>query len=57
MNPNTKDQEWPELQFRIDNLVGHFLKEDFTAIEYKTRIASLLQSSPKYDEQNVEEIS
>jgi hypothetical protein len=57
MNPNTKDQEWPELQFRIDKLVGHFLKEDFTAIEYKTRIAGLLQSPPKYDEQNVEEIS
>ena len=57
MNQNTKDQEWQQKQFRIDKLVGHFLKEDFPAIEYKTRIASLLQSSPKYDEQNVEEIS
>jgi len=57
MNPNTKDQEWQELQFRIDKLVGHFLKEDFPAIEYKTRIAGLLQSPPKYNEQNVEEIS
>jgi hypothetical protein len=55
MNPNTKDQEWQELQFRIDKLVGHFLKEDFPAIEYKTRIAGLLQSPPKYNEQNVEE--
>ncbi len=57
MNPNTQDQQWQELQFRIDRLVGHFLKEDFPAIEYKTRIAGLLQSPPKYDEQNVEEIS
>jgi len=55
MNQNTKDQEWQELQFRIDKLVGHFLKEDFPAIEYKTRIAGLLQSLPKYNEQNVEE--
>jgi hypothetical protein len=57
MNPNTKDQEWKELQFRIDKLVGHFLKEDYPAIEYKTRIAGLLQSPPKHNEQNVEEVS
>lgn len=57
MNQNTKDQEWQQLQFRIDKLVGHFLKEDFPAIEYKTRIAGLLQSLPEYNKQNVEEIS
>jgi hypothetical protein len=57
MNPNTKDQEWKELQFRIDRLVGHFLKNDVPAIEYKTHIAGLLQSPPKYNEQNVEELS
>ena len=44
-----------ELQFRIDKLVGHYLKEDFPAIEHKTRIAGLLQSPPEYNEQNVEE--
>jgi len=54
MNQNTKDQEWPHLQFRIDSLVGHFLKEDFPAIESKTRFSALLPSPPKY---NVEEIS
>ena len=57
MNPNTRDQEWKESQFRIDKLVGHFLKKDFPAIEYKTIIAGLLQSPPKYNEQNLEEIS
>jgi hypothetical protein len=57
MNPNTKDQEWKELQFRIDKLVGHFLKDDVSAIEHKTLIAGLLQSPPKYNEQNLEEIS
>jgi hypothetical protein len=56
MNPNTKDQEWKKSQYRIDKLVGHFLKEDFPAIEYKTIIASLLQLPSKYSEQNVEEI-
>jgi len=55
MNPNTKDQEWHQLQFRIDNLVGYFLKEDFLAIEYKTFIAGLLPSPPEYNEQKVEE--
>ena len=57
MNPNTKDQEWKESQFRIDKLVGHFLKDDVPAIEHKKLIAGLLQSPPKYNEQNLEEIS
>ena len=63
MNQNTRDQELEQLQlqlqlqFRIDKLVGNFLKDDFLAIEYKTLIAGLLQSPLKYNEQNVEEIS
>jgi len=57
MNPNTRDPEWKELQFRIDKLVGHFLKGDVHAIEYKTLIAGLLQTPPKYNEQNVEEVT
>jgi hypothetical protein len=56
MNPNTKDQEWKALQSRINKLVGHFLKEDFPAIEYKASIAGLLQLPLQYSEQNVEEI-
>ena len=55
MNPNTKDQEWQQLQSRINNLVGYFLKNDFLAIEHKTHIAGLLQPPPEYNEQNVEE--
>ena len=57
MNANTKDQEWQQLQSRINNFVGYFLKNDFLAIEHKTRIAGLLQSPPKYNEQNEEKIS
>ncbi len=55
MNKGITDQEWQKLQFRIDKFVGHFLKEDLPAIEYKTRIAGLLQSPPEYNEQNIEE--
>jgi hypothetical protein len=57
MNANTKDQEWQQMQSRINNFVGYFLKNDFLAIEHKTRIAGLLQSPPKYNEQNEEKIS
>ena len=55
MNKGITDQEWQKLQFRIDKFIGHFLKEDLPAIEYKTRIADLLQSPPEYNEQNIEE--
>ena len=57
MHQNTMDKGWQQLQVLIEKLVGHFLKEDFPAIEYKTRIAGLLQSPPEYNEQNVEKIS
>ena len=55
MNPNKKDQEWQQLQSRINNFVGYFLKNDFLAIEHKTHIAGLLQSPPEYNEQKAEE--
>jgi hypothetical protein len=55
MNPNKKDQEWQQLQSRINNFVGYFLKNDLLAIEHKTRIAGLLQSPPEYNEQKAEE--
>jgi hypothetical protein len=55
MNQDTKDQEWQQLQSRINKFVGHFLKNDIPAIEHKTHIAGLLQLPPEYNEQNVEE--
>ncbi len=57
MNQNTMDQGWQQLQSNIDKLVGHLLKENFPAIEYKTRIAGLLQWPPEYDEQSITKIS
>jgi hypothetical protein len=56
MNQNTNDQEWQQLQSRIDKLFGQFLKDNLPAIEYKTSIAGLLQLPPMYNEQNNEEI-
>ncbi|MFZ1036867.1 MAG: hypothetical protein WAN57_06640 [Smithella sp.] len=57
MNPNTMDQEWQHMKSRIDKFVGHFLKEDLLAIEYKMRIAGLLQAPAKYSEENEQGIS
>lgn len=55
MNPNIKDQEWQQMQHRINMFVGHFLKEDLLAIEYKTLVTGLLQSPSEYNEKNEEE--
>lgn len=55
MQQNTKDQEWQQMQNRINKFVGHFLKEDISAIEHKTRIAGLLQPPPEYNEQTAEQ--
>ncbi len=54
MNPNTKDQEWQQLRSRIEKFVGHFLKEDLLAIEYKMRIAGFLQVPTKHNEEKAE---
>jgi hypothetical protein len=55
MNQDAKDQEWQQMQHRVRKFVDHFLKDNLPAIEYKTRIAGLLQSTPEYDEQNEED--
>ena len=57
MNQNTMDQNWQQLQLRIDKLVNPFLKDDCPAIEYKTRIAGLLQLPSEYSEESVEKMS
>ena len=57
MNQEAIDQGWQQMQFRIDQLVGKYLKEDYPVIEYKTNISGLLQFKPEYNEQNAEKIS
>lgn len=57
MNQETKDQGWQQIQSKIDQLMGRFLKDDYPAIEYKTRIAGLLQLPPEYNGQSVKKMS
>lgn len=57
MNQTMMDTGWQQLQCRIDKYVRHFLKEDYPAIEYKTRIAGFLPLPLEYNEQDVEKAS
>jgi hypothetical protein len=57
MNQETKEQGWQRLEYRIDQMFGRFLKEDYPAIEFKTNIAGLLQSPSDYKERNAEEMT
>lgn len=56
MNKNNHEQEWQQLQSRINKFVGHFLKNDIPAIEHKTSVSALLPSPPQYDEDNIKGI-
>jgi hypothetical protein len=57
MNQETVDQGWQQLQSRINQLVGQFLREDFPIIEYKPRSIALLQMPSDYKSENAENIS
>ncbi|MEE9910485.1 MAG: hypothetical protein K4571_02075 [Deltaproteobacteria bacterium] len=57
MNQQTIDQNWQQLQSRIDRFVGHFLKEDLPAIEYRSNIAGLLPSPQGVSEQEINQAS
>jgi len=57
MNQQSVDLSWQQLQSRIDNFVGRFLKEDFPAIEYRSTIAGLLPSPLEYREPDIEKVS
>jgi hypothetical protein len=57
MNQETVDQGWQQIQSRINQLVGRFLKEDFPIIEYKPRSIALLQMPSDYKTENAENIS
>lgn len=55
MNQETLDQEWRRIESHVDQLVCRFLRNNCPAIEYKTRVAGLLQLPPEYSEENGEE--
>ena len=57
MNQETVDQGWQQLQSRINQLVGQFLREDFPIIEYKPRNIALLQMPSDYSSESAEKAS
>jgi hypothetical protein len=57
MNQEMRDQEWQQLQFRIDQMFGKFLKDKSPAIEYKPGNIALLLPLPDYDDENAEKMA
>lgn len=55
MNQEAIDQGWQQMQTRINQLVGRFLKEDYPIIEYKPRHVALLPMPASYKEENIED--
>ena len=50
------DQEWQQLQFRINEMVGKFLKDENTAIEYKPGSAPLMPPLLDYQNNDIEKM-
>ena len=50
------DQEWQELQFRINQMLGKFLKDENTAIEYKPGSAPILPPLLDYQAGDLEKM-
>jgi hypothetical protein len=55
MNKEAMDQEWQQMQSRINHLVGRFLKEDYPSIEYKPHTVKLLPVPSGYNDDNIED--
>jgi len=50
MNQQQADRKWQELESRIHQMVGGFLKSDVLAIEHKPRHIALLQMPQAYSQ-------
>lgn len=50
MNQQQADQKWRELELRIHQMVGGFLKNDVLAIEHKPLHIALLQMPREYSQ-------
>lgn len=57
MNQESRDQEWQQLQYRIDQMFGRFLKENNPAIEYKPGNIALLLPQLDYNDDNAENVA
>jgi hypothetical protein len=56
MNQDSIDQGWQRLQQHSDNLIRQFLRNDYPAIEYKSRSIALLQLPAEYKNEEMENI-
>lgn len=57
MNQESRDQEWQQLQYRIDQMFGRFLKDNNPAIEYKPGNIALLLPQLDYNDDNAENVA
>ncbi|MGP8154416.1 MAG: hypothetical protein ACLQBQ_09810 [Smithella sp.] len=55
MNQEKMDQEWQQMQSRINQLVGRYLKDDYSSIEDRSRSADELPTSSDYNDHNSED--
>lgn len=55
MNDEAMDREWQQMQFRINQIVVRFLKEDDPSIENKSRSVERLPAPPGYNEADAED--
>jgi len=52
MNQQTSDQEWQQLQARIEGFVGQVLRNDVQRIEYGPRFIAQMLEMPSERRQN-----
>ncbi|MCX5823873.1 MAG: hypothetical protein NTY86_10310 [Deltaproteobacteria bacterium] len=52
MNQQTSDQEWQQLQARIEGFVGQVLRNDVQRIEYRPRFIAQMLEMPSERRQN-----
>jgi hypothetical protein len=57
MNQEARDQEWQQLQFRIDQMFGKCPKDNNPAIKYKPGNIALLLSLPDYNDDDAEKVA
>jgi hypothetical protein len=55
MNGEAIDREWQQMQFRINQMVVRFLKEDDPSIESKSRSIERLPVPPGYNDDHIED--
>ncbi len=57
MNQENIEKGWQNLESRIDNLFGKYLRNDIPAIEHKPTHLALLQLPPNFKMEELEKLS